>query len=74
MLVFYTDICESLSISNHDFYHANTSLNRVTFSYQQTPLHVAASKGRDYTVECLVKKGAHMNIKDKKGVSVKLYL
>ena len=40
----------------------------VTFSYQQTPLHVAASNGRDYTVECLVKKGADMNIKDKKGV------
>ena len=53
---------------------ANTSLKFVTFSYQQTPLHVAASKGRDYTVECLVKKGADMNIKDKKGVSVKLYL
>ena len=40
----------------------------VTFSYQQTPLHVAASKGRDYTVECLVKKGADINIKDKNGV------
>ena len=40
----------------------------VTFSYQRTPLHVAASKGRDYTVECLVKKGADMNIKDKFGV------
>ena len=40
----------------------------VTFSYQQTPLHVAASNGRDYTVECLVRKGADMNIKDKKGV------
>ena len=40
----------------------------VTFSYQQTPLHVAASNGRDYTVECLVKKGAYINIKDKNGV------
>ena len=40
----------------------------VTFSYQQTPLHVAASNCRDYTVECLVKKGADMNIKDKTGV------
>ena len=45
----------------------------VTFSYQQTPLHVAASSGHDYTVECLVMKGANMNIKDKNGVSVKLY-
>ena len=40
----------------------------VTFSYQQTPLHVAASNNRDYTVECLVKKGADMNIKDESGV------
>ena len=40
----------------------------VTFSYQQTPLHVAASKSRDYTVEWLVKKGADINIKDKTGV------
>ena len=40
----------------------------VTFSYQQTPLHVAASKAHDYTVGCLVKKGADMNIKDKCGV------
>ena len=46
----------------------------VTFSYQQTPLHVAASNGRDYTVEWLVKKGADVNIKDKRGVSEKLYL
>ena len=52
---------------------ANTYLNFVTFSYQQTPLHVAASKGRDYTVECLVEKGADMNIKDKNGASVKQY-
>ena len=40
----------------------------VTFSYQRTPLHVAASKGRDYTVEFLVKKEAEMNIRDKTGV------
>ena len=53
---------------------ATTSFKFVTFFYQQTPLHVAASKGHDYTVEMLVKKGANMNIKDKKGVSEKLYL
>ena len=40
----------------------------VTFSTQQTPLHVAAIKGHDYAVECLVKKKADMNIKDKTGV------
>ena len=39
-----------------------------TFSYQQTPLHVAASSGRDYTVEWLVKKGADVNIKNETGV------
>ena len=48
-------------------------LEFVTFSSQQTPLHVAASNGREYTVECLVRKGADMNIKDKNGVSEKLY-
>ena len=53
---------------------ANTSLKFVTFSYQQTPLHVAASKGYDNTVEWLVKEGADMDIKDKKGVSENLYL
>ena len=53
---------------------ANTWLKFVTFSYQQTPLHVAVSKGRDYTVEYLVEKGADMDIKDKNGVSVKSYL
>jgi len=70
VLVFYTDIFESQSILNHNIYHCKYFL---TFSYQQTPLHVAASKGRDYTVECLVKKGANMNTKDKRGVSEKLY-
>ena len=46
----------------------------ATFSSQQTPLHVVASKGHDYTVECLVKKGANVNFTDKAGVSIKLYL
>ena len=55
------------------FIIANTSSKFVNFSYQQTPLHVAASKGHDYTVEHLVKKEADMNIKDKKGVREKLY-
>ena len=41
----------------------------VTFSSQKTPLHVAASNGRDYTVKCLVKKEADINIKDKTGVN-----
>ena len=46
----------------------------VTFSFQKTPLHVAASKHRDFTVECLVKKVADMNIKDKTGVCRTIYL
>ena len=41
---------------------------------QQTPLHIAASEGHDFTVECLVKKGADIKIKDQTGVSVTLLL
>ena len=52
---------------------ASITLKFVSFFYQWTPLHVAASKGRDYTVESLVKRGYDINIKDKKGVSEKLY-
>ena len=40
----------------------------VTSFYQKSPLHVAASNRRDYTVECLVRKEADINIKDKTGV------
>ena len=46
----------------------------VTFYYQQTPLHVAARNGRDYTVECLVEKKADINIKDKTGVRETIHL
>ena len=35
---------------------------------QRTPLHMAARKGYKYTTECLVKAGAHINIKDNDGV------
>ena len=42
----------------------------MSFLYQQTALHIAASKGRDYTVECLVKQGANITIRDRDGVSV----
>ena len=38
--------------------------------YQRTPLHTAAGIGYKYTVEYLVMKGADINIKDNKGVSV----
>ena len=42
--------------------------------HQQTPLHIAASNGHDYTVQCLVEKGAEINIKDKDGVRLKIGL
>ena len=32
-------------------------------------MHMAAKEGRDYTVKCLVKKGADVDVKDKYGVS-----
>ena len=38
--------------------------------YQQTALHIAARKGRDYTVKCLVEQGANIIIRDKDGVGV----
>ena len=38
------------------------------FFYQQTALHIAASKGRGFTVKCLVKQGANIIIKDKNEV------
>ena len=37
--------------------------------YQHTPLHVATREGRDYTVECLVRKGAKITITKNDGVS-----
>ena len=48
--------------------------NASHFLNQWTPLHVAASKGRDYTVKYLVKKGADISIKDKAGVSITIPL
>ena len=38
--------------------------------YQRTPLHIAARENYERTVECLVDKGAGINIKDKVGVSI----
>ena len=42
--------------------------------HQQTPLHIAASKNYERTVECLVDEGADINIKDNTGVGVILYV
>ena len=41
----------------------------VSFFNQMTALHQAAHKGHVDIVECLVDKGADINIKDKNGVS-----
>jgi len=49
---------------------ANIATKFVYFSLSATALHIAASKGRDYTVKCLVRQGANIRIKDKNGVSV----
>ena len=48
----------------------NCYLNLLPSLYQQTPLHVAADKKHDYTVKCLVKKEAKINIRDKDGVRI----
>ena len=48
----------------------NYQILQFFFIDQQTPLHVATRNGRDYTVKCLVEKGADINIKDKTGVGV----
>ena len=45
---------------------------KYLFFYQLTALHVAASDGLNYRVECLVAKGASVNPKDKDGVSVSI--
>ena len=49
--------------------HIDCHFKYFCLLYQCTPLHVAASKGRDYTVKWLVHKGADMDIKDNNGVS-----
>ena len=38
--------------------------------YQQTALHIAASRGHDFTVKRLVEQGANTIIRDRDGVSV----
>ena len=48
--------------------------NVLLLSYQWTPLHVAATKGHDYTVECFVQQGANISIKDNAGVSMTILL
>ena len=50
--------------------HLTSTVPKSSFSlFQRTPLHIAAGKGYTYTTECLVAKGADINMKDNDGVS-----
>ena len=63
--------CNTVKAEVSEFRITMISLPKIfVFSYQRTPLHVAAHNGRDYTVECLAKKGPNVSIKDKNGVSI----
>ena len=42
--------------------------------FQQTPLHIAVREGYKHTVDCLVTKGANINIKDNDAVSEAIIL
>ena len=66
----FTSLCKCYIYSQFQNYIAAT----LFFLYQQTPLHVAAREGHDYTAKCLFKKGADISIKDKDGVSVTILL
>ena len=48
----------------------STVLQLLFSLYQRTPLYIASKEGYKYTVECLVAKGADINIEDDEGVSV----
>ena len=48
--------------------------NLIISISQQTPLHVAATEGHDYTVKLLVSKGAKIELRNKNGVSVTILL
>ena len=58
--------------------HGYVSVNLIKILFlslnQRTPLHVAASKGRDHTVEYFVNKGADISNNDKAGVSSKIFV
>ena len=47
-----------------------SQLTNMLFSSlcQRTPLHIAAGKGYEYTLLCLIEQGADVNIKDNEGV------
>ena len=67
-------ICKSLSVLKFIGYVSCTTLKVALFFNQWTPLHAAADNGCDYTVECLLKRGANINMKDKAGVSMTILL
>ena len=67
-------LSKNLSVLNHNSYVSVHFLKVALFLNQRTPLHVAASKGHDYTVECLVNERADISIKDNAGVSMTILL
>ena len=69
--IHYTSLLHS-TMQKNEFLN-NFSLPFYLF-FQWTPLHVAAKEGHDYTVECLVKKGAQINTQDKNGVRLSVYV
>ena len=48
--------------------HSWWTMFRFFSPRQMTPLHWAAEKGREGTVQILIEEGADINIKDNKGV------
>ena len=68
LYVIYVHTCTVLVCYTNLHKHCCNSL-LIFPLYQRTPLHIAARENYEHTVECLVNKGADINIKDKAGVS-----
>ena len=68
----YTKIKIHATLSNRKL--AITIIVHYHSLSQQTPLHIAAGEGHDYTVKYLVGKGAVINIKDMNGVCMTILL
>ena len=65
-----TASCLHIKSSSKSIHLTSTVSKLSSFSlFQRTPLHIAAGKGYTYTTECLVAKGADINMKDNAGVS-----
>ena len=72
IIYIYTCTCTFLHSVCYTYLHKKPLLQLlfVCFPhYQRTPLHFAARENYERTVECLVDKGADINIRDVAGVS-----